>query len=159
MELGCRLVTIKDAEVMTLNRNRHRECFFHTHEVTLSETRNWIERISKKYDDFTYIIYEKPTGLDVAQFGVCDIVKNKDAEIVRILRYDEYKHYSLEFRDICGEVLKNIGDVFDLKKIRARVYPDNTKSIWFLESLGFEFVNTVDTGSLIYNEMELGVKK
>lgn len=153
MGLKYRLVTTLDAEVMTINRNRHRECFFHTHEVSLKETETWIEHISSKYNDFTYIIYDALSGTPVAQFGIYDIVKGQDAEIGRLLLYEDCGKFSGEVRSLCREIIIKVSDIFGLVRIKSRVNVENKKSIYFTSSIGFRIINTVDTGILVYHEL------
>ena len=129
-------INIKDAEVLRLWKNEHKEFFFYNKEISSQEQQDWIKSLSKRLNDYMFIISEDK--IPVGCIGSRLLDDYVDIYNV-ILGNKEYKGKHV-MKNALWAVVSLCNLIYMNKSIRVSVLNNNPAIKWY-EKIGFQIID------------------
>ena len=129
-------LTEEGAEKMRLLRNRHRDCFVYSGEISAEAQKKWFEAYREKPDDHMFSVFSRESGAWIGAVGLYD-VRGDEAEFGRLLIDREAAGTGGFGVDATLAVCRIGFEQLHLQRIVLEVYADNIAAIKTYEKAGF----------------------
>lgn len=141
MQLGpTRLIPLsaEDSEKMRVLRNKNRNCFVYSGEISEQAQAAWYQSYLERTDDYMFSVIYVPTGMWIGAVGLYDIAGG-EAEFGRLL-VDGTAVGKRGLGVPVTEAACRIGfESIGLQRIRLEVYADNMAAVKTYEKAGFSY--------------------
>jgi len=126
-----------DLDWLRDSRNKYRDNFFDSHEISKEQQRNWYDRYREVGTDKMFIVKLK-SGEQIGTIAIYNIdVSSRTAILGRILLLEEFRHHGY-----AEEMVKRMLDVaFDsmrLYKVRVETHYENIDAVAIYARAGFK---------------------
>ncbi len=131
-----KLNPLKEEEIESLRilRNKHKDCFIYTQEISPQEQEIWFEKYKTLKDDYIFSVYYKDTWVGAVSLYNIEKGSTEFGRIIVDSSLVNQKGLGLE-ATIC---VCNIGfQKLNLERIYLEVYSDNKKAIKMYKKAGF----------------------
>lgn len=150
-----------DAELMRRLRNRRRDRFVTSEEISEQQQREWFDSYQDKAGDYMFSVYHLETGKWVGAVGIYDLDEETgQAEFGRLMVDSGIvgEHGLGTYATICASEIAFA--VLKVKKLILEVYADNIAAIKTYDRSGFKKLHTIkDPNGREMIQMELTERK
>lgn len=127
----------KDIEWLRESRNKYRDKFFDSHEITTEQQKSWYVRYKEIGTDQMFIVTLK-SGEKIGTIALYDIdITNRTAKLGRILLLDEFRHYGYA-EEMVKSLMNYAFNTTRLYKVKVECYWENLGAIAIYYRAGFK---------------------
>ena len=128
-----------DIEWLRETRNKHKDSFFDSGEISTEQQKAWYERYKESAIDTMYIV-ELKSGEKIGTIAIYNIdIANRTATLGRVLLLEEYRGQGYA-EQMVQTILKMAFEHMRLYKVKVEVHIDNINAIAVYARSGFKSI-------------------
>lgn len=128
-----------DIEWLRETRNKHRDSFFDSHEITTEQQKAWYTKYRESGTDHMFQVALK-SGEAIGTIALYDIdISNRTAKLGRVLLLEEFRQHGYA-EEMVKTILKLAFETIRLYKVKVEVHLDNINAIAIYARAGFKSI-------------------